>query len=160
MIDEAGSGAPTARAEAALGWTVSLEQWEMERPLKAPSVSVTFGPITPILRIFDIAKARAFYLDYLGCAVDFEHRFEPELPLYMQVSRGALVLHLSEHHGDGSPGVHVRIKVDDVRALHAELTAKGYNYLRPGIVHQEWGEDSVNLTDPFGNVLSFFEPTP
>jgi len=73
MIDEAGSGAPTARAEAALGWTVSLEQWEMERPLKAPSVSVTFGPITPILRIFDIAKARAFYLDYLGCAVWQRH---------------------------------------------------------------------------------------
>jgi ribosomal-protein-alanine N-acetyltransferase len=115
---------------------------------------LTFGPITPILRIFDIAKARAFYLDYLGCAVDFEHRFEPDLPLYMQVSRDDLVLHLSEHHGDGSPGVHIRIKVNDVRAFHAEITGKAYNILRPGI-EQEWGEDSVNLTDPFGNRLTF-----
>src|SRR6185295_19052023 len=31
-------------------------------------------------------------------------RFEPDLPLYMQVSRDRCVLHLSEHHGDCSPG--------------------------------------------------------
>ena len=34
-----------------------------------------FGAETPILRIFDIAKAREFYLDFLGFAVDWEHRF-------------------------------------------------------------------------------------
>ena len=39
------------------------------------------GPSTPVLRIFDVAKARAFYLDYLGFSVDFEHRFEDALPL-------------------------------------------------------------------------------
>jgi hypothetical protein len=65
------------------------------------------------------------------------------------------VLHLSEHHGDGSPGVHIRIKVNDVRAFHAEITGKAYNFLRPRIERQEWGEDSVNLTDPFGNRLTF-----
>jgi hypothetical protein len=32
------------------------------------------------------------------------HRFAPDLPLYMQVSRDGSVLHLSEHHGDCSPG--------------------------------------------------------
>ena len=51
---------------------------------------------TPILRIFDEAKARAFYLDFLGFAVDWEHRFADGAPLYMQVARGDLVLHLSE----------------------------------------------------------------
>jgi len=40
----------------------------------------------PILRIFDVAKAKEFYLDYLGLRADREHRFEPGLPLYMQVS--------------------------------------------------------------------------
>ena len=40
----------------------------------------------PILRIFDVAKAKEFYLDYLGFRADWEHRFEPGLPLYMQVS--------------------------------------------------------------------------
>jgi len=44
-----------------------------------------FGSIVPLLRMFDIPATRAFYNDYLGFGVDFEHRFEPELPLYMQV---------------------------------------------------------------------------
>jgi catechol 2,3-dioxygenase-like lactoylglutathione lyase family enzyme len=35
------------------------------------------GRITPILRIFDDAKAREFYVGYLGFEVDWEHRFEP-----------------------------------------------------------------------------------
>lgn len=43
-------------------------------------------------------------MDYLGCTVDWEHRFDDLAPLYMQVSRGSLVLHLSEHYGDGTPG--------------------------------------------------------
>jgi catechol 2,3-dioxygenase-like lactoylglutathione lyase family enzyme len=64
----------------------------------------------PILRIFDVAKAKEFYVGFLGLQVDWEHRFEPDAPVYMQVSRSDLVLHLSEHHGDCSPGdcVHVR----------------------------------------------------
>jgi hypothetical protein len=67
------------------------------------------GAATPILRIFDVAKAREFYVDYLGYAIDWEHRFERALPLYMQISRDDSTLHLSEHHGDGSPGQHLRV---------------------------------------------------
>lgn len=58
---------------------------------------------TPILRIFDEDKAREFYVQFLGFQVDWEHRFEPGLPLYLQVSRDACVLHLSEHHGELLP---------------------------------------------------------
>jgi catechol 2,3-dioxygenase-like lactoylglutathione lyase family enzyme len=54
----------------------------------------------PILRSFDETKAREFYVDFLGFTVDWTHRFEPDLPLYMQVSRDGIVLHISEHHGD------------------------------------------------------------
>ena len=82
------------------------------------------GAVTPILRIFDEAKAREFYVDFLGFTVDFEHRFDPGAPLYMQVSRDDCRLHLSEHHGDASPGAKVRIAIDDVEALHAELIGK------------------------------------
>ncbi len=49
-----------------------------------------FQPAIPIFRIFDEAKAREFYVGFLGFAVDWEHRFEPDMPLYMQVSRGGL----------------------------------------------------------------------
>jgi catechol 2,3-dioxygenase-like lactoylglutathione lyase family enzyme len=49
---------------------------------------------TPIVRIFDQAKAREFYVDFLGFQVDWEHRFEPGLLLYMQVSREGCVLRM------------------------------------------------------------------
>ena len=113
------------------------------------------GSVTPILRIFDEAKARAFYVDFLGFEVDWEHRFEPGLPLYLQVSRGDCVLHLSEHHGDCCPGAALRIEVDDVDAYQAELAAKGYGYARPGVDDTPWGSREMAIKDPFGNRLVF-----
>jgi len=50
-------------------------------------MTITFSRVIPTLRMFDIAKAREFYLDYLGFQVDFEHRFEPGLPLFLGISR-------------------------------------------------------------------------
>ena len=93
---------------------------------------VSFAKTTPILRIFDEAKAREFYLDFLGFKVDWEHRFEPGLPLYMQVSKGGCVLHLSEHHGDCSPGAAMRIETSDLEAFHAELSSKQSSTHGPG----------------------------
>jgi uncharacterized glyoxalase superfamily protein PhnB len=110
---------------------------------------------TPILRIFDEAKAREFYVGFLGFKVDWEHRFEPGLPLYMQVSRDGCVLHLSEHHGDGAPGVALRIHSDDLDGFHREITAKAYKYARPGIEDTPWGTRDMSIRDPFGNRLTF-----
>ena len=118
------------------------------------------GPIVPVLRIFDEPKAREFYVSYLGFAVDWEHRFEPGLPLYVQISRGGVTLHLSEHHGDGSPGARVRVKTSEVRALADELSAKSYRYLRPSVETKPWGELSLELIDPFGNHVIFYETLP
>jgi catechol 2,3-dioxygenase-like lactoylglutathione lyase family enzyme len=111
----------------------------------------------PILRIFDVPKAQAFYLDYLGFHADWEHRFEPALPLYMQISRGACVLHLSEHHGDATPGSTVFLRVRGLEAFHAELARKDYRYQRPGIATAPWNARLMELTDPFGNRLRFNE---
>ena len=116
-----------------------------------------FGKITPILRSFDEAKAREFYLDFLGFTLDWEHRFEPGFPLYMQVSRGGCALQLSEHHGDGSPGASIRIETDELDAFHAQLTAAKYKYARPGIEQMPWDSREMRLADPFGNRLTFFQ---
>jgi catechol 2,3-dioxygenase-like lactoylglutathione lyase family enzyme len=114
----------------------------------------------PIFRIFDVPKAKEFYVGFLGFRIDWEHRYEPTLPLYMQVTlggEGGFVLHLSEHYGDGSPGATAFIRVKGLKTYHAEIMAKGYNYLRPGL--QETGHNSMglNLTDPFGNHLRLDE---
>lgn len=106
----------------------------------------------PILRIFDVPRALEFYVDYLGFSVDWEHRFDGVAPLYMQVSRGNIVVHLSEHHGDGTPGSAVYIYATGVEDLHAELNAKDYGYLRPGL-NKSADAVGMSLLDPFGNEL-------
>jgi uncharacterized glyoxalase superfamily protein PhnB len=111
----------------------------------------------PILRMFDVAKAREFFMDYLGFSVDFEHRFYEGAPLFMGISRGDVTLFLSEHHGDGSPGVHVVVQVDGIDDLHRELATKGYKYMNPGIQTQEWGARELRVDDPFGNQIAFSE---
>ena len=113
--------------------------------------------IIPVLRSFDEAKAKEFYIDFLAFQVDWEHRFEENFPLYMSVSRDDCVLHISEHHGDCSPGSAVRIATQGLAEYHQELTAKGYKYARPGIETQPWGSLEMTVTDPFGNRLTFAE---
>jgi len=113
------------------------------------------GNVTPILRAFDEAKSKEFYVDFLGFKVDWEHRFDDGAPLYMQVSKSDCVLHLSEHHGDSSPGAAMRIEVDDIDALHKELSDKNYKNARPGIQDQPWGTRDMTISDPFGNKLIF-----
>ena len=114
--------------------------------------------VIPIFRIFDSDKARAFYLDFLGMAVDWEHRFEDRAPLYMQVSRGDLKLHLTEHHGDCCPGSTVYVQTDGLEDYHREITAKGYPFMRPGIEPAPWGEKIMEVIDPFGNRIRFCGP--
>ena len=122
-------------------------------PAPAPTVART----VPILRIFSVEKAKEFYVDYVGFKIEWEHRFGDNFPLYMQVSLGALVLHLSEHHGDACPGSAVRVEVTGLRAFHEQISAKEYGYQKPGIEETPWGSVSVTLLDPFGNRLVFDE---
>ncbi|MBY0337979.1 MAG: VOC family protein [Acetobacteraceae bacterium] len=111
----------------------------------------------PVLRIFDLAKAREFYEGFLGFSWDWEHRFEPDLPVFAQVSRGGLILFLSEHFGDGTPGTKLILRMSGLDAFRAELLGKAYRHARPGIAAQPWGWRDMEVADPFGNRLVFSE---
>jgi ribosomal-protein-alanine N-acetyltransferase len=102
-------------------------------------MTIAFHRAIPIFRIFPLKKAREFYVDFLGFKVDWEHRFEPEAPAPVQVSRDGLSFYLSEHHGDGTPGSIADVSATGVRELHRELSDKRYRYNRPGLQQQEWG---------------------
>lgn len=117
---------------------------------------IAFERAVPIVRIFDIAKAHEFYLGFLGFSVDWEHRYGAEFPLYTQISRAGLQLHLSEHAGDATPGGTTVVYMTGIRTLNAELIAKNYRYMRPGLEKQE-GRLEVTVIDPFGNRLRFME---
>lgn len=119
---------------------------------------IQFGSAIPTFRIFSLEKAREFYLGFLGFKVDWEHRFDPDAPVYMQVSRGGLILRLSEHHGDGTPGSVAYVTTTGVVELHRELNDKKYRYNRPGLQQQDWGMTELTVVDPFNNRITFGEP--
>jgi hypothetical protein len=113
--------------------------------------------ITPVLRILDVAKAKEFYIDWLGFNIDWEHRFGENFPLYFQVSKDGLIFHLTEHYGDCVPGSRIRIHTPGVASLQEQLNEKDYRYYKPGIEKTEWGTLEMSLLDPFGNHLVFYE---
>jgi catechol 2,3-dioxygenase-like lactoylglutathione lyase family enzyme len=115
-----------------------------------------FGSAVPILRITSAEDAFDYYIGVLGFQIDWEHRFEPGLPLYVQVSRSGAVLHLSEHAGDGTPGAAVWVAVDDVKELRDEFLSRLTEDGSIGEIDKDApGGPTFEAVDPFDNVLRF-----
>ena len=111
----------------------------------------------PILRIFDVTRAKDFYTGFLGFTIDWEHTFDEKSPVYLQISKSGLVLHLTEHHGDCCPGSTVFVWMKGIEEFHATITSRGYGYMRPGIERTFYNSVCVEVTDPFGNRIRFNE---
>ncbi|KZN61364.1 glyoxalase superfamily protein [Pseudoalteromonas luteoviolacea] len=111
-------------------------------------------PPIPILRSFDEYQAKRFYIDFLEFQLDWEHKHESGLPLYMQISQGKCVLHLSEHYADATPGASLRIALADLVPYQQLLESKQFKYARPNVNTPPWGLE-MPITDPFGNKLIF-----
>ena len=115
--------------------------------------------VVPILRMYDVAATIRFYVDDLGCSLDWRDG-DGDRPVYLQVSRGALRLHLSSHHDDGTPGTAVLVVVGNLDALHAELHQRGYPFLNPGIGPGPGDGREMQLIDPASNRVRFYQPAP
>ncbi len=136
-----------------------LETWNIlsaRIEAKPAQGGIAFEQAVPIVRIFDVAKAHEFYLGFLGFSVDWEHRYGDNFPLYTQVSRGGLRLHLSEHAGDATPGGNMVVYMKGIRAFQKELIGKDYRYMKPGL-EDEGTRLEVAVTDPFQNRIRFME---
>jgi len=136
-----------------------LEDWNMlAAKIKAAgeNADIAFNLTAPILRIFDEAKAKEFYLGFLNFNLDWEYRFGNNFPLYAQVSRSGLTLHLSGHHGDASPGSSVVAEMKGIRQFQQELAAKNYTHMKPSIEDLPWGL-VMEVIDPFSNRIRFTE---
>ena len=103
--------------------------------------------LIPIFHVKDGYETAKWYAR-LGFEVEGEHRFAPNLPLYLFIRRGNIRLHLSEHKGDAKPGTLVYFYVHDVDVISEEFGAK--------VVNQPWARE-VKLTDPDGNRLRIGE---
>lgn len=111
----------------------------------------------PILRIFDVAKAKEFYVDWLGFTVEWEHVFEEGMPVYMGIKKDDIEIHLSEHYGDATPGSKIFIQCTEIEKFYAELQSRPYKYYRPGLETTFYNAKCIDVTDPFGNKLTFNE---
>lgn len=110
--------------------------------------------VFPQLRMTNWKHTRAFYVDGLGFKVDWEHQFEPGLPVFASLTRDGLSLFLTEHTGDCQPGGAAYLVVDDVDALFREISRRGITPAElPG--ETEWRAREMTVVDPDGNRLRF-----
>ena len=115
--------------------------------------------VTPIFRIADYQQAVAFYIDWLGFRIDWEDR-PANGPLYMQVSRGSIVLHLAAHEAErDSCGSMAIAEVNGLFALHRNLLQRNPPCSPPNLERTTWSDKvmQTQVTDPFGNRLVFVE---
>ena len=119
------------------------------------------GSSIPVLRMYDETRARHFYLDYLGFKVDWESRFSPTAPLYMQVHLGASILHLNGHATQDTPQSEVRIPVHGLEEFCEYLNNRKLDFPEAVAVdpRYEGRNTDLNLYDPFGNLLVFYMQT-
>ena len=145
-------------------WNILSSKIELDTGMRRPppeAPGIALQPPIPVVRIFSVEKAQEFYVGYLGFAFDWGWDGENhDRPMYAQISRSGVTLHLSEHHGNGSPGVEVFIRMTGLDVFHQELASKNYRYLRPGINPTPDDRREISVTDPFGNRLRFSENNP
>jgi catechol 2,3-dioxygenase-like lactoylglutathione lyase family enzyme len=110
----------------------------------------------PVIRISAGSGSLDFYRR-LGFEVEWEHRFEPDMPLFASIRRDGWQLLLSEHAGDATPQSLVYLYADDVDALHRAWRAAGVADRPPR--DMAWGMRELHLVDPDGNRLRFGSPS-
>ena len=110
----------------------------------------------PTFGISDYQTAIEFYVGFLGFEIDWEHRFGQTDPVYMQISRNGLTLHLSENKRFGT-NIIVFVETNKLNEFHKELQNKTPTKKLPDILRTDWQTLQLEITDPFGNLLRFNE---
>ena len=100
--------------------------------------------VVPLLRVADAETSAEWYAQ-LGFEIEWRHRFEPGLPLFVAISHDGARIFLSEHTGDATPDTLLYLYVDDVDAV-----AAGFG-VNP--VDAPYGMREIELRDPDGNRL-------
>ena len=110
----------------------------------------------PTFRILNYDEAVEFYIDLLGFTIDWEHRFGYSEPVYMQISRNGLTLHLSENKRFQTEVI-IFVDTRGIEEFYNELTEKTTTGSVPVIHKTGWQTLQLEIEDPFGNLLRFNE---
>ncbi|MDB5815903.1 MAG: hypothetical protein JWM03_700 [Rhodocyclales bacterium] len=110
--------------------------------------------VIPQLRITNAEQSLSFYVEHLGFEIDWEHRFGPGFPLFVQLTRQGQTIFLTEHTGDCQVGGAAYFIVPDAAHCLSEFERKGVIPTNP-LANMPWGTREFLLTDPDGNRLRF-----
>lgn len=118
--------------------------------------------VVPIVHVYDIDEALAFYTDVLECEVDFVGRGDDGVAFHSGVTfRGAPLMigwraNLPKDERDREPGgIIVQFDVeDDIDGYYARVCRHDVQLVR-AIDDRYWGQKSFEILDPFGYHLSF-----
>jgi catechol 2,3-dioxygenase-like lactoylglutathione lyase family enzyme len=116
------------------------------------------GRAIPILPIADVDEAKRFYGGVLGFRVVFEAHYpwEPSGETNLGMERGAMRLHLDcpmPGHGRDACAC---LEVEDADSLYEERHAR-VEIRRPP-ENKDWGAQTFDVIDPFGNTLFVVGP--
>jgi len=105
----------------------------------------------PVIPVADVEEAIAFYRDSLGFTLAFQQGE------YAGVDRGAAHLHLDGVVNTAAGQVTVRLTVEGVDALYAEIEPKGVIDPEEPLNTKPWGARQFSVRDCCGNRLTFVE---
>jgi uncharacterized glyoxalase superfamily protein PhnB len=111
--------------------------------------AISFGGVTPVLRVRDVTASADYYVRALGFEVNFLFP-GPEQPNFASISRGRCDLFLAA--GDqGNPGSWVWIDGRNVEAVFEEYRTSGAKIRNPP-TNYSWALE-MQVEDLDGNVL-------
>jgi catechol 2,3-dioxygenase-like lactoylglutathione lyase family enzyme len=143
-------------------WNVLSSKIDLDTGARKPSpeaADITFQPAIPVIGVLSAQLAKDFYISFLGFAFDWGEP-HPERPMYAQISRSGVAIHLNEHERAASPGSEIFIRMNGLEAFHRELSTKRSHQSPQRIYATPDDRRELHVTDPFGNRLRFSQNNP
>ncbi|MCM3032224.1 glyoxalase superfamily protein [Ureibacillus composti] len=109
--------------------------------------------VIPAFRITDYSRSKAFYVERMGFQIDWEHRFEPHFPVFVQITKDEMAIYLTEHTGDCQVGGLIHFFVPDVDSWYSELKSKIGSFIVEPPNEDLEGLRMMTVVDPDGNQL-------
>ncbi|WP_077212434.1 glyoxalase superfamily protein [Bacillus dakarensis] len=109
--------------------------------------------VVPAFRITDYKRSKAFYVEGMGFQIDWEHRFEPNFPVFVQITKDEMTIYLTEHTGDCETGGLIHLFVPNVDKWYDELKSKKDIHITEPPNDDLEGLRMMTVVDPDGNQL-------
>lgn len=111
-------------------------------------------PAIPGMPVASIEGAAAFYADFLGFTFDWGLG---DSSTYAQISRSEATIHLDANSRSAAS---VLVRMRGLDALHREVSNRSALFSPTEISFTPWDSRVFAVTDPWGNVLRFWENNP